>query len=71
MSTDDVLDRLVEAQERLADAEATADALAKERDAALVLARQTGTGATQLARLTGLSRGRVHQILARAGMTAP
>lgn len=70
MSTDDLIDDLIRAQNRLTEAEETAAALAKQRDDALVLARKTGTGATRLAALTGLSRGRVHQILARAGLTA-
>lgn len=71
MTTDDLLDTLIRAQESLNEAEVIAGNLAKERDAALVLARKTGTGPTQLARLTGLSRGRVNQILTRAGLTAP
>lgn len=71
MSTDALLDDLIRAQDRLVEAEETAADLAKQRDEALVLARKTGTGATRLAALTGLSRGRVHQILARAGMSAP
>lgn len=71
MNTDELLDELIRAQERLAEAEAAAGRFARERDASLVRARKTGTGPTELARLTGLSRGRVNQILARHGLTAP
>lgn len=43
--------------------------LAIERDEAIVRGCKTGTGPKRLAELTGLSRGRVNQILARHRMT--
>lgn len=71
MSTDDILDDLIAAQQTLTDLEEEATQAAAARDAALVRARKTGTTATELARLTGLNRSRIYQILERAGLTKP
>ena len=68
MSTDQILDDLIHAQQALDEAEREATDRAAERDQALARARRTGTGATELARLTGLTRARVYQILERAGL---
>lgn len=70
--TDLILDTLINAQAHLnrvrADkADAEAEALA-ERDAALVRARKTGVGPTELARLIGVKRNAVYKALRRDGL---
>lgn len=71
MNTGQILDDLIAAQETLTDLEERATQAAADRDAKLVRARKTGTGPTELARLTGLGRSRIYQILERAGLTRP
>lgn len=65
MSTDQILEDMIVAQEafeRAADAYAEAT---RVRDEAVARARRTGTTVTRLGELLGMSRQNVHKILAR------
>lgn len=65
MSTDQILDDMIAAQEvfeRAADAYAEAT---RVRDEAVARARRTGTTVTRLGELLGMSRQSVHKILAK------
>ena len=71
MSTDQILDDLVAAQQRQEQAADEYEQATTERNALIVRARKTGTGPTRLAELTGMSRQTIHEILKRAGLTRP
>lgn len=53
---------LKELAEKVADAGRQLDDLTRMRDEAIREALRAGTGPTELARIFGLSRGRIHQI---------
>jgi DNA-binding phage protein len=65
------LESVVASQHALTDVLERRERAAAARDAALVRARKTGTSPTELARLTGLGRSRIYQILERSGLTRP
>lgn len=68
MSTEQILSELVDAGRRLRVLEAERDDAIRERDAAIVRARKTGTTASDIADLLDVDRQVVYRILKRANL---
>lgn len=68
MSTEQILSELVDAGRRLRVLEAERDDAIRERDAAIVRARKTGTAASDIADLLDVDRQVVYRILKRANL---
>lgn len=67
MKRDEIVERLVKAGERRAAALDARQAAADELAGLIVLAQRAGIGATEITRLTGLSRRAVYDVLDSAG----
>lgn len=68
-TADLIYSRLAEASQRVEDARLDLDRITSERDALIIRARKAGAGATELTRLTGMSRGRIYQLLDKHGLS--